>query len=276
MVLATSLLAGCASAAKSAKTAKFDLELEADDPPESAATFAPAVDVSGTPWAALSVAASQAESQSEALEWEIFRVPGKPPTRYRHVQHEGRDAVLAVADASGGILRHRYRLEPSSLGRVSFSWNVPDAASGANASLSKLEDVPVRVVLAFEGDRARFSMKNALLSELSQLLTGEPLPYATLIYSWSRVSPPGEVISNDQTDRNRKLVVESGDGGYNQWRSYERDVRTDFQKAFGEEPGALTSFAVFTEGERNLGPLQAWYGPVVLKPGPGSGAAPTR
>ena len=70
--------------------------------------------------------------------------------------------------------------------------------------------------------------------------------------------------------------MESGDGGYNQWRSYERDVRADFQKVFGEEPGALTSFAVFTEGERTLGPLQAWYGPVVLKPVPGAGTAPTR
>ena len=273
LMLGVSLMAGCASAAKSEKS---DLDLEADEPPESVATLAPALEVSGTPWAALSVDASQANSKSEALAWEIFRVPGKQPTRYRHVQHEGRDAVLAVADASGSILRHRFRLEPSSLGRVSFSWNVPDAASGANASISKLEDVPVRVVLAFEGDRSRFSMKNALLSELSQLLTGEPLPYATLIYSWSRVSPPGEVIANDQTDRIRKLVVESGDGGYNQWRSYERDVRADFQKAFGEEPGALTSFAVFTEGERNLGPLQAWYGPVVLKPVPGAGTAPTR
>ena len=265
LTLGVLLTAGCASAAKSEKA---DLELEAEDPPENTATLAPAPDVSGTPWAALSVAAIRAEGKSEALEWEIFRVPGKQPTRYRHVQHEGRDAVLALADTSGSILRHRFRLEPSSLGRVSFSWNVPDAASGANAAMPKLEDVPVRVVLAFEGDRARFSTKNALLSELSQLLTGEPLPYATLIYSWSRVSPPGEVIANDQTDRIRKLVVESGDGSYNQWRSYERDVRADFQKAFGEAPGALVSFAVFTEGEQSHGPLKAWYGPVVLKPTP--------
>ena len=53
--------------------------------------------------------------------------------------------MLAVADASGIILRHQFRLEPSSLGHVSFSWNVSDAASGANASVSKIEDVSVRV-----------------------------------------------------------------------------------------------------------------------------------
>ena len=54
--------------------------------------------------------------------------------------------MLAVADISGSILRHQFRLKPSSLGHVSFSWNVSDAPSGANASISKLEDVSVRVV----------------------------------------------------------------------------------------------------------------------------------
>lgn len=99
---------------------------------------------------------------------------------------------------------------------------------GWNAALQELDDVPIRVVLAFKGDRTRFAMKNALLSKLSQLLTGELLPYATLIYAWSRHNPPGHVIANNQTDRIRKLVVASGDGGYNPWRSYERDVRADF------------------------------------------------
>ena len=267
LLLIAPLIAGCAGHAKPTSTAS---ETEADEPAENTPTLAPALEVSGTAWAAQSLTSNHAQSKSESLEWEIFRAPGKPPTRYRHVQHQGRDAVLAMADASGSILRHQFRLEPTSLGRVSFSWHVPDATSGANVSISRLEDVPVRVVLAFEGDRSRFSMKNALLSELSQLLTGEPLPYATLIYAWSRVRLPGEVIANDQTDRIRKLVVESGDGGYNQWLSYERDVRADFIKVFGEEPGALTSFAVFTESERNDGPLQAWYGPVVMQPATGS------
>ena len=147
-----------------------------------------------------------------------------------------------------------------------FSWNVPNAGAGANLTLPQLDDVPVRVVLAFEGDRSRLSMKNALLSELSRLLTGEEMPFATLVYSWSRVNQPGEVVVNERTDRIRKIVVDSGDHGYNEWRSYERDIRADYRKAFGEDPGALLSFAVFTEGEKNEGQLQAFYGPLKLIP----------
>lgn len=243
-----------------------DLNLADEDPPARTGTLGPATGITGTAWAVMSVPAVQADGKPADLNWEIFRVPGKEPTRYSYMQHEGRDAVLATADATGSILRHRQRVEPAALGRINFSWKVPLTESGVNQSLPKLEDVPVRIVLAFEGDRSRFSFKNTLLNELSLLLTGEEMPFATLIYAWSHVNKPGEVVLNDRTDRIRKLIVDSGDKGYNQWQSYERDVREDYLKAFGEEPGALLSFAVFTEGERNEGELQAWYGPVKLQP----------
>lgn len=243
-------------------------DAEADDaePVSQGGTLGPAPDVTGTAWAELSVSAKAGGLKANDLVWEIFRVPGKQPTRYSYVQHEGRDAVRAVADATGSILRHRRRIEPADLGRISFSWNVPPPGLEANAAIAELEDVPVRVVLAFEGDRSRFSLKNSLLSELSLMLTGEEMPFATLVYAWSRVNKPGDVVMNERTDRIRKLIVDSGDQGYNQWLSYERDIREDYRKAFGEEPGALLSFAVFTEGERNEGKLQAFYGPLKLLP----------
>jgi len=259
-VLAAGLLGGCAT------TGTDDDEADTAAPVTRGGTLGPAPDVTGTAWAALSAPAKPAGIRADDLVWEIFRVPGKSSTRYSYVQHAGRDAVRAQADATGSILRHRHRIEPAELGRISFSWNVPPPGAQANALLGELEDVPVRVVLAFDGDRSRFSLKNTMLSELSLLLTGEELPFATLIYAWSRVNKPGEVVINDRTDRIRKLVVNSGDQGYNEWLTYERDIRADYRKAFGEDPGALLSFAVFTEGEKNEGQLQAFYGPLKLLP----------
>jgi hypothetical protein len=251
-------------AAQRARPADDDADV--DEPVSQGGTLGAAEGVTGTAWAEMSAPPKAGELKPDDLKWEIFRVPGKQPASYSYVRHEGRDAVLAKAEASGSILRHRHRIEPDQLGLVRFSWNVPDPGAGANLTLPQLEDVPVRVVLAFEGDRSRLSMKNTLLSELSLLLTGEEMPYATLVYSWSRVNRPGEVVLNDRTDRIRKIVVDSGDHGYNEWRSYERDIRADYRKAFGEEPGALLSFAVFTEGEKNEGQLQAFYGPLKLVP----------
>lgn len=264
LLLLATLLTACATSP--------DQDDEDDTPPTQSqgGTLGPAVGVTGSAWAAISAASLRHAGHAEDLSWEIFRVPGKQPTRYDYVEHEGRDAVVAKADATGSILRHRQRIEAADLGRVSFSWNVPKPGQGlkdagtVNASLPELEDMPVRVVLAFEGDRSSFSFKNTMLNELSLLLTGEQLPYATLIYAWSRVNKPGDVVVNDRTDRIRKLIVDSGDQGYNQWLNYERDIRADYIKVYGEEPGALLSYAVFTEGERNEGQLQAWYGPVRL------------
>lgn len=256
--LVLSLVAGCAT--------HPEQDADADEPVSQGGTLGPAPEVTGTAWAQLSVPEKKDGLRADDLVWEIFRVPGKPPTRYSYVRHEGRDSVRAEADATGSILRHRHRIASADLGSISFSWNVPPPGTDANALLTKLDDVPVRVVLAFDGDRSRFSVKNSLLSELSLLLTGEELPFATLIYTWSRVNKPGDVVFNDRTDRIRKLVVDSGDQGYNQWLNHERDIRADYRKAFGEEPGALLSFAVFTEGERNEGQLQAFYGPLKLLP----------
>ena len=259
-LLAAALVTGCATRAPA------DDDADIDEPVSQGGTLGVAEGVTGTAWAEMSAPPKAGELKPDDLKWEIFRVPGKQPASYSYVRHEGRDAVLAKAEASGSILRHRHRIEPDQLGLVRFSWNVPNPDAGANLALPQLEDVPVRVVLAFEGDRSRLSMKNALLSELSRLLTGEEMPFATLVYSWSRVNQPGEVILNDRTDRIRKIVVDSGDHGYNEWRSYERDIRADYRKAFGEDPGALLSFAVFTEGEKNEGQLQAFYGPLKLVP----------
>ena len=101
-----------------------------------------------------------------------------------------------------------------------------------------------------------------MLSELSRLLTGEETPFATLVYSWSRVSQPGEVVVNERADRIRKIVVDSGPGELRRWRDHKRDLAADFRRAFGEEPGALTSMAVMTDSDNSRASAHTWYGPV--------------
>ena len=133
-------------------------------------------------------------------------------------------------------------------------------------SVREFDDSPVRVVLAFDGDRTKFSAKNAMLSELAHLLTGEPLPYATLMYVWCNACEPHKIILNPHTDRVRKLPLESGAGKLNHWMNYERDVRADFLQAFGEEPGTLTSLSIMTDTDNTRSVARAWYGPVSLLP----------
>ena len=74
----------------------------------------------------------------------------------------------------------------------------------------------------------------------------------------------GSVIVNPRTDRVRKLVVESGIGKLKQWVDYERNIRADYQAAFGEEPGALVGIGTMSDSDNTRSTTKAWYGPVTL------------
>ncbi len=199
--------------------------------------------------------------------WQHYPLPGKAATKFSFVQMDGRDVVVASADASASMLRRPLRVEAADLGKIKFSWMVPHLIERADMAVRQADDSPVRVVLAFEGDRSRFSMKNAMLSELSLTITGEALPYATLMYVWCNTRPPGTVIINPRTDRVRKMVVESGSKGLSRWLNYDRNIRADFEKAFGEPPGALVGIGIMTDTDNTRTKTRAWYGPLNLTAG---------
>ena len=198
------------------------------------------------------------------VRWQHYPLPGKQATTYRYEWIDGRHAMQATAKMSASMLRQSTRVAPARLGVLRFSWKVPQLIAGADLALRETHDSPVRLVLAFDGDRSKFSMKNSMLSELVLALTGEALPYATLMYVWCNACPQGEVLSNPRTDRIREIALESGPDQLGQWRHYERDIRADFEKAFGESPGALLDVGLMTDTDNTKQNTMAWYGAVSL------------
>lgn len=217
--------------------------------------------IASSPWAVQS-----SPQTGKPSRWQHYALLGKASTKFRYVSKDGRDAMAVTAQSSASMLRHTVRIEPKDLGDVRFSWKVPALIRGADLGQRDTADSPVRIILAFEGDRGKFSAKDAMLSELAHALTGEPMPYATLMYVWSNRREPGTVIRSSRTDRIRKLVVESGSGKLNQWLDYERNIRADFIKAFGEAPGALVGIAIMTDTDNTQSTASAWYGPIRLMP----------
>lgn len=246
------VLGGCAGLPQPAE-AVADESLDAG--PELSA-----VDLS--PWAAHSGAGHAEGPKASTPTWAHLQFPGKRSTEYQPEDMEGRASLRASSDRSASMIRRQVRVEPSDLGVIRFSWRVPALIGEADMSVSEVEDAPVRVVLAFDGDRSKFSPRNAMLSELAHALTGEPMPYATLMYVWCNRRAAGEVIVNPRTDRIRKLVLESGPRKLDRWLDYERDVRADFERVFGEAPGALLAVGVMTDTDNTRSQTVAWYGPI--------------
>jgi len=194
--------------------------------------------------------------------WEHYRLPGKDETRYDFVQADGRVAVHASSRSSASMLRTAMDIRPEALGRLDFSWKVASLIDGADLGMRESDDAPARVMLAFDGDRSRFTMRESAMAELARAVTGEEMPYATLMYVWCNQRPPGTVIVHPRSARVRSIVVESGKSRLGQWTLYSRDVRADFERAFGEAPGKLTGVALMTDSDNTRTQAQAWYGPL--------------
>ena len=212
----------------------------------------------------VTTASSTAWQPEDQMKWDPVKIPGKVATQYSVVRLSNRTALLANAQSSASMLRKDLHIEPAQLGVLSFSWQIKKLIDGADMAQRDHDDSPVRLVLAFDGDRSQFSAKNAMLSELSHVMSGRPMPYATLMYVWCNHRPVESVIQNPRTDRIQKIVVESGAQRLNQWLTYERNVREDYEKAFGEPPGALIGIGLMTDSDNTRSHAQAWYGPIQL------------
>lgn len=204
-------------------------------------------------------------SAQDKSQWQAMRLPGKLLTAYRVAPQGPREALLAEAASSASMLRQALHIPPGQLGALQFDWQVDQLIAAADMRQREAEDSPARLILVFEGDRQLFSTQNQLLSELTLSLTGEPLPYATLMYVWCNDCPAESVIVNPRTDRIRKLAVESGGRRVGQWLRYRRNIRADFEKAFGEPPGALLGLAIMTDTDNTRSSTRAWYGPIRLE-----------
>ncbi len=173
--------------------------------------------------------------------------------------------MAVQSKAAASVWRKGVNLEPNQLGTLRFSWRKADLIPDADMALRDKDDA-LRVVLAFDGDRSQLSARDHMMSELARTLMGEEMPYATLMYVWSNQREVGSVVPNPRTDRIRKLVLESGKGGLGRWLDYERDIRADYRRVFGEEPGRLLAVGLMTDTDNTRSAVQTWYGPLSFGP----------
>jgi len=206
--------------------------------PPSGAVHQPSIDPGVQVW-----------HSADKAKWREVRFPGKNATTYTPVRLDGQSWLRADAQSSASMLRQKIDPSLGPFSRIRFPLVIEQPLMNADVARQDKEDSPARVILAFDGDRSEFSARESALSELSHLMTGEPMPYATLMYVWSNTLPAGTVVKSGRTDRIRKLAVESGVKNLNAWLDYERDVAADFELAFGERPGALVGIGLMTDSD---------------------------
>lgn len=188
----------------------------------------------------------------------------KRPTEYRLTEDRGRTVMQARAEASASGLMHPLALDPQAYPLLSWRWKVDDLIAGADNTQKHLEDSPARLVVSFAGDMDRLPLQDRMFIDNVRLLTGQQLPYATLMYIWANRAPQDSVINNRHTSRIRMIVAESGRDRLGHWQEITRNVVEDFRRAFGEEPGRITAIGIMTDTDNTGERAQAWYGDILF------------
>jgi hypothetical protein len=186
-------------------------------------------------------------------------------TRYTVVRDRDRAVLHAKANAAATGLRCPVRIDPSARPRLQFSWRVSAMPEQTSIDTPEQDDAPARVIVAFDGDPARLSLRERLIFDQVELFTGQRLPFASLMYVWCANLPPETVVRNHRTSRIQYLTVESGRRRLGQWLHYERDVVADYKRVFGEAPGLISSVGVLTDSDALKNEQQAWYGDITLR-----------
>jgi len=210
---------------------------------------------------------SAASPGAPPVPWEIVKVNEKKKlTEFSFVSDGGTTVAHAVSDAgSSGVgvrLDHDLKAAPN----LSWRWKVAGLVEGADNSVGSKEDSPARIILTFDGDKSKLPFADRTTMSLASKAYGRDLPYATLMYVWANEVPAGTAISNPHTKRIQMIVASSGKAGVGQWQSLKRNVRDDYKRVFGEDPGPVKSITVFTDSDNTGTSAEAWFGDLRFSP----------
>lgn len=192
--------------------------------------------------------------------WTVNR--NKLPTHYSLTEVDQRLVLHAQADSSASGLY--VPLAQRDAGTLRWMWKTRDIIRSADNGMGQREDAPLRIFVAFEGDRSTLPLRDQLMYEMARITTGREMPYATLMYIWGGRRPEGSVVNNPHTDRVRMIVVDSGTRHTNEWRCHERDLRADYRQAFGADPGKVVAVGIMTDTDNTKSRAESWYGDIAL------------
>ena len=136
----------------------------------------------------------------------------------------------------------------------------------ANPSDRDYDDSPTRLLLFFDGDRSTLSPRDMMLMEAGKLLTGQPVPFATLMYVWDNRQAVDTIIPHPSFGQLKMIVASSGSGRVGEWKRLERNYAVDYERAFGQPPGRLVGVGVLTDSDNTGSHAYAYYGDIELFP----------
>jgi len=197
--------------------------------------------------------------------WNFYRIaPYKKNTVYRLENYQGKTVLSANSKTSASGLAVKLRPRPANNLWLQWEWKALSPIPEADNAERYQDDAPLRILVAFDGNKSKLPLKEKMNFEMANLISGQEMPYATLMYIWSGKSPVDTIISNAHTSRIKMIVVDSGWENLSTWHKHQRDLAADYKRAYGEAPGEVIGIALLTDTDNTKSETRAIYGDIEL------------
>lgn len=189
----------------------------------------------------------------------------KNDTLYTVSSEDGKGILTAVANDSASVFAAPLKPAQVAPQYISWRWKTDALIPGADNRDKNKEDAPLRVIVAFDGDRDSLSDAEKKNNKWAKRMSGREPPYATLIYLWSEQVAVDTIIPSAHSGQVKMLVVASGMDGLGSWQKVRRNLVEDYRRAFGTAPGAVLGVGVMTDTDNTDGKASGQYAEIRLE-----------
>jgi hypothetical protein len=180
-------------------------------------------------------------SQGNMADWQSRQFSGT--TRYTLGEDDGRRALRADSRAAASGLFRKVQVDPAATPYLYWSWKVDGVLRGNDERSRDGDDYAARVYVVFSGGLWFWRTR-------------------AVNYVWSSHQHIERTWLNAYTGNARMIAVESGATHAGEWIHERRDVRADYLRLFGEEPGRIVAVALMTDTDNTGATAGAWYGDI--------------
>lgn len=186
-------------------------------------------------------------------------------TEYVLVQEQGRPVIRAVSRKGASGLYRPVDLDPKVFSVLSWCWKIDRPISKGDETRKEGDDYAARIYVTFKYDPGKATLWERTKFGLIKAVYGEYPPKGAINYIWANRLAKGEAISNIYADRAKMVAVESGEEQVGEWVCEERNLYSDYQRLFGEEPPTISGVVVMTDTDNTGEEAAAYYSDIVLR-----------
>lgn len=183
-------------------------------------------------------------------------------TKFELIDDGGTTVAHAISENSSSVMMENVDVDPRQFPILTWRWKAPRLVPGANSTSRKTEDAPVRLIIAFDGDKDKLTFSDQMTFAETRLLLGVEPPYATLEYTWGNGAAKESIIENGWNKRIRLLLAQSGAERVGEWVLETRNLVEDYRRAFGEDPGHITSIGIHCDSDATESKSEGFFGDI--------------